>query len=328
MGRSITPRPVSLANRPSNEVAAKRRGWVRRRSKDTPSHLGLVSQNVKTYIYAISRVTIVWPLLCIYRVAYALFLSRTSHRVILRILMLCGLHMTCMAMALLAFGGFYYAWVPQVELSKDVWLQYGNDAPWADVLLDSFPSDPPVWQKEARVPMFEKDQMYDVSLGLRIPVNQVNKEMGNFMVELSLVTSDGIVLYESLRPVLLVPDPWAVRWTSRFWRMLWKPIFSEPVAPTQLVQVPLLRRIVPYASHAPNAPVVFRQKGYLASHAIVRVGRASNVEKNTSKQLEDSTHTSVTLHPSVVQIEHATLCFNAFLSGASYVWPSLAMQFF
>lgn len=77
MGRSITPRPVSLANRPSNEVAAKRRGWVRRRSRDTPSHLGLVSQNVKTYIYAISRVTIVWPLLCIYRVAYALFLSRT-----------------------------------------------------------------------------------------------------------------------------------------------------------------------------------------------------------------------------------------------------------
>ena len=70
--------------------------------------------------------------------------------------------MTCMALALLAFGGFYYAWVPQVELSKDVWLQYGNDAPWAQVLLDSFPSDPPVWQKEARVPMFEKDQMYDV----------------------------------------------------------------------------------------------------------------------------------------------------------------------
>ena len=110
--------------------------------------------------------------------------------------------------------------------------------------------------------------------------------------------------------------------------MLWKPIFSEPVAPTQLVQVPLLRRIVPYASHAPNAPVVFRQKGYLASHAIVRIGRASNVEKNTSKQLENSTYTPVTLHPSVVQIEHATLCFNAFLSGASYVWPSLAIQFF
>ena len=128
MGRSITPRPVSLANRPSNEVAAKRRGWVRRRSRDTPSHLGLVSQNVKTYIYAISRVTIVWPLLCIYRVAYALFLSRTSHRVILRILMLCGLHMTCMALALLAFGGFYYAWVPQVELSKDC-LLYTSPSP-------------------------------------------------------------------------------------------------------------------------------------------------------------------------------------------------------
>ena len=129
--------------------------------------------------------------------------------------MLCALHFTCMGLALLAFGAFYYAWVPKVALSKDVWLQYGEGAPWADVRLDATPSDALVWQKEARQPMFDVDLPYDVSLDLRIPVNRVNVDMGNFMVDMSLRTHDGTVLYESHRPVLLVPDPLFLRWTSR-----------------------------------------------------------------------------------------------------------------
>lgn len=307
----LPPKPVS---RGPLRKSARRRGWVRRRSAHAPSYLDVAIQTVWVYVRAIWRMLVQWPLEQCYRVTYAVFLSPTSHRIVLRMFMLCALHFTCMGLALLAFGAFYYAWVPKVALSKDVWLQYGEGAPWADVRLDATPSDALVWQKEARQPMFDVDLPYDVSLDLRIPVNRVNVDMGNFMVDMSLRTHDGTVLYESHRPVLLVPDPLFLRWTSRMSRMLWKPVLSEPVAPTQLVRVPLLRRIVPHASPIDSGPAVFRQKGYLASQAHVRIGLTTHQNVILPDQ-----PLPLALHPSVVQIEHATLRFEAYLSGAAYL---------
>lgn len=315
MKRAQPARPVSLANRPARDV--RRRGWVRRREAHEPSHLDVATQTIRNYVWAVWRVILINPLVQAYRLTHALLLSRTSHRIVLRIIMLCALHCTCMALAVLAFGSFYYAWVPRVSLTKDVWLQYGNDAPWAEVRLDASPSDALVWQKDARIPMFNRDQVYDVAIDFRVPINRVNQDVGNFMVELSLLTSDGTALYESRRPVLLVPEPLFVRWSSRMARMLWKPIFSEPMAPMQIVHVPLLRRVIPYASHTRTGPSSFRNKGYLASHAFVRIGRATPPSHAVTPYADDSS--SVTLHPSSVQIDHATLRFDAFLSGASYL---------
>lgn len=317
------PRPVS---RVPLRKSAHRRNWVRRRSRRVPSYLDVATQTAFAYVRAIWRMMVWWPLEQSYRMTYAVFLSPTSHRIMLRVLMLCALHFTCMGLALLAFGAFYYAWVPKVALSQDVWLQYGEGAPWADVRLDAIPSDALVWQKEARQPMFDVDLPYDVSLDLRIPVNRVNVDMGNFMVDMSLHTHDGTVLYESHRPVLLVPDPLVLRWTSRMSRMLWKPILSEPVAPIQLVRVPLLRRVVPRASHVDSGPAAFQKKGYLASHAHVRIGLTTH-----ENAMVPDMPLPAALHPSVVQIEHATLRFEAYLSGAAYLlyeYPVFSLALF
>ena len=100
---------------------------MRRRSAHAPSYLDVAIQTVWVYVRAIWRMLVQWPLEQCYRVTYAVFLSPTSHRIVLRMFMLCALHFTCMGLALLAFGAFYYAWVPKVALSKDC-LLYTSDA--------------------------------------------------------------------------------------------------------------------------------------------------------------------------------------------------------
>ena len=131
----LPPRPVS---RGPLRKGARRRGWVRRRSKHEPSYLDVTIQAIWAYVRAIWRMLVQWPLEQSYRVAYAVFLSPTSHRIVLRVFMLCALHFACMGLALLAFGAFYYAWVPKVALSKDC-LLYTSPSP-RDLSTSRMPS--------------------------------------------------------------------------------------------------------------------------------------------------------------------------------------------
>ena len=116
------------------------------------------------------RACVVRPAARAAHVAYAVVGSPTSHRVVLRLAMLSALHVACVAMAVLAYIGFYHAWVPDAAVHKDVHLQFahGGAPPAAHVLLDGGDADVPVWQTEPSVPLFREGVAYDVALEMRV----------------------------------------------------------------------------------------------------------------------------------------------------------------
>ncbi|EXJ87675.1 hypothetical protein A1O1_04599 [Capronia coronata CBS 617.96] len=108
-----------------------------------------------------------------------------------------------------AYGLFYYKYIPQINLERELYLQYIDGAyPYAITALDT----------SALV----SQQAYDVELIVNMPRTPVNLEAGNFMLDLSLlgpgvnaknlpnsvtswltnITSDN-VRYHSRRPAIL-----------------------------------------------------------------------------------------------------------------------------
>ena len=72
-----------------------------------------------------------------------------------------------------AFGLFYYNYIPQTDLERPVYLQYGAETyPRADVALNT----------NALI----AQQPYDVSIVLHMPRDPVNLAAGNFMLDLTL----------------------------------------------------------------------------------------------------------------------------------------------
>lgn len=290
MTRALAERPVSLARRPPAEP---RRGWLRRRRLAPVAGLQAAKRKVRTYVRAVYEVTVVAPIVYLFSFVRAIVWSRSSHRIAIRSLIFGAIGMMCLGAALVAFGAFYYAWVPRVALTQNVWLKHGARRS-ALVLLDRSQRDWPVWQLEAPAPFFALDQEYDVDLQLRLPVNHANADLGNFMAHVSLETTDGQAIYTAYRTLLFVPEPSSVRWTQRAMRLLLARHSLEPVAAMQVMRVPMLSGIVPWASSAPLAPAP-HDKGYEATYARVSVD-----------------------HPDA-QIEHVQLQFRARLHGIPYL---------
>ncbi|WFC96972.1 hypothetical protein MBRA1_003638 [Malassezia brasiliensis] len=228
------------------------------------------------------RACVVRPAVRAARVAYAVVGSPTSHRVVLRLAMLSALHVACVAMAVLAYIGFYYAWVPDAAVHKDVHLQFahGGAAPYAHVLLDGRDADVPVWQTEPSVPLFREGVVYDVALEMRVLLprgvqDSTCSAYPDAMVRLELAAGD-TPLYAASRAVLLVREPRVVRWGARLARTALRPFQREPVAPTQLVRVPLLRGITPWmpapqgALLATRAALVVDMPRVPVQHAVLR----------------------------------------------------------
>lgn len=108
-----------------------------------------------------------------------------------------------------AYGVFYYNYIPQINLERVIYLQYGDGAhPYATTALDT----------SALV----SQQAYDIELVVNMPRTPTNLEAGNFMLDLSLlgpgsssnnrpdsvtswlanITAEN-VLYHSRRPAIL-----------------------------------------------------------------------------------------------------------------------------
>ncbi|KAK5260185.1 hypothetical protein LTR40_004621, partial [Exophiala xenobiotica] len=72
------------------------------------------------------------------------------------------------------FGFFYYKYIPQINLERVLYLQYGPEQhPYATTALDT----------SALI----SQQAYDVELVLDMPRTPTNLEAGNFMLDLSLL---------------------------------------------------------------------------------------------------------------------------------------------
>lgn len=271
---------------PARPGRARRRAALRR-----PTEV----QRGAALVDAAWRTLVVRPAARVAHVAYALVGSPTSHRVVLRVAMLAALHVACVAMAVLAYIGFYHAWVPDASVHKDVHLQFRHGAeappPFAHVLLDGSDADVPVWQTEPSAPLFREGITYDVALEMRVLMPHGAQDSTwpadtDAMVRLELAAGD-TPMYAASRAMLLVPEPRVVRWGARLARSALRPFQREPVVPTQVVRVPLLHGITPWMP----AP----QRALLATRAALVVDMPR------------------------VPVQHAVLRFDAHMTGVMYV---------
>lgn len=110
------------------------------------------------------------PLLSLTRVIIEIVVSPRTHRFVLRIGVLSAILWTAFGLAIAAYVGFYRAWVPDIGLRNDVWLQYGHDRPpFADISLLA---------RDGLRGVFAEDQEYDVSLDLIVPLSAANIDLG------------------------------------------------------------------------------------------------------------------------------------------------------
>lgn len=104
----------------------------------------------------------------------ALVTSPRTHRVVLRLGILTSLFWAAVALAVLAYIGFYRAWVPDVGRMEEVHLQYGTpgQVPSAVVQLDDR------WGKGKE--WFAEEQEYDVTLEMLVPISAANLDLGGW----------------------------------------------------------------------------------------------------------------------------------------------------
>lgn len=135
------------------------------------------------------------PLASLLASALALVLSPRTHRLVLRLGVLGALFWTALSLAVIAYVGFYRAWVPDIGVHRRIWLQYGHDVPpFADVALTT---------ADGARSIFAEDQAYDVNLDLVVPLSAANIDLGNFMVELDLRTGLNHTVVYASKPVSL-----------------------------------------------------------------------------------------------------------------------------
>jgi hypothetical protein len=92
----------------------------------------------------------------------------------------------------IAFLIFYYQTVPKVGVVEPVYLQYHKGHhPHASIGLDLSGAG------------LVTGQAYNVLVELKVPTSQVNKDLGNFMVELALVGAGAETLASVARPAIL-----------------------------------------------------------------------------------------------------------------------------
>lgn len=204
--------------------------------------------------------------------------------------MLATIFWIALAAAIVSYIGFYRAWVPNVGLRKEIWLQYGQDRPpYAE--LDFIASSSSVQLREPVASSsnsnpssditgeyFAQDQAYDVTLEISVPLNQANLDLGNFMVDLNLKSKANRSVFHVSKPTLLTYSAAPVRAAASVSQMVSRnPPWTQAPTNSQLLRIPLLRRAVlrpssfapPLSSTRPD-PRADRK----VTHGMLSVGRA------------------------------------------------------
>jgi hypothetical protein len=151
-----------------------------------------------------------------------------------------------------AYGFFYYNYVPQINLERVIYLQYGGGGgahPHATTALDTT--------------ALISQQAYDVDLILDMPRTPTNLQAGNFMLDLALLGSPAAttplaqsvsallanittpqmsVLYHSRRPAILPYSSPIVSLSRTFLHLPWHLLGVEDLDSTRLV-VPMFEML-------------------------------------------------------------------------------------
>ncbi|KAJ5512021.1 Survival protein SurE-like phosphatase/nucleotidase [Penicillium expansum] len=100
--------------------------------------------------------------------------SKSALRLYLNTLLFMGAASFLIGISAIAYGVFYFKFIPTVGLQREVHLQFGNGNPWGTAQFDS---------------EFVSLQPYDVSVTLELPRTPSNLDTGNFMLDLTLFSS-------------------------------------------------------------------------------------------------------------------------------------------
>ncbi|KAJ5748967.1 Survival protein SurE-like phosphatase/nucleotidase [Penicillium nucicola] len=100
--------------------------------------------------------------------------SKSALRLYINALLFMGATTLLVGISAIAYGIFYYSFIPTVGLEREVHLQFGHGNPWGTATFDS---------------EFVAQQPYDVTITLELPRTPSNLETGNFMLDLTLYAS-------------------------------------------------------------------------------------------------------------------------------------------
>ncbi|KAJ6170401.1 hypothetical protein N7485_007747, partial [Penicillium canescens] len=100
--------------------------------------------------------------------------SKSALRLYLNALLFMGATTLLIGISAIAYGIFYFNFIPTVGLEREVHLQFGNGNPWGTATFDS---------------EFVALQPYDVTVTLELPRTPSNLDTGNFMLDLTLYSS-------------------------------------------------------------------------------------------------------------------------------------------
>ncbi|XP_064593095.1 seipin [Zonotrichia leucophrys gambelii] len=101
------------------------------------------------------------------------------------------------------YGSFYWAYLPAAAVLRPLHLAFRSDCERPGPELCSFPTANVSLLGEHREKVLLYGQLYRISLELELPESPVNRELGMFMVGLSLYGSDGKTLARSERSAML-----------------------------------------------------------------------------------------------------------------------------
>lgn len=214
---------------------------------------------------------IIDPLLILSRIVIDVIVSPRTHRFVLRIGVLSAIFWTAFALAIISYVGFYRAWVPDIGIENQVWLQYGYDRPpYADIDLTT---------SEGHRSVFAEDQRYDVSIDLVVPLSAANIDLGNFMVSLELLSPLNTTIYYASKPTIIIHESGPVRAMNNLAFQLTRnaPAILMPTSslPVQLITVPLLRSAI---LQPPNARPYGRPEAQSVVRAHISVGRQDSLK--------------------------------------------------
>ncbi|KAJ5683315.1 hypothetical protein N7462_006480 [Penicillium macrosclerotiorum] len=179
--------------------------------------------------------------------------STTALRIYLNVLLFLGATLLLLGISGVAYGIFYYRFIPTVGVDREVHLQFGDGNPWGTA---SFESE------------FVSFQAYDVAVALDLPRTPSNLDAGNFMIDLTLYSRDdssGSLLPTSgnaLKPISQARRPAILTYTSPLVdvakRMVRLPLYVVSWRrEAETLEVPMMER-VEFARGARNLPQSLR----------------------------------------------------------------------
>ncbi|KAG0057054.1 Berardinelli-Seip congenital lipodystrophy 2 (seipin) [Gryganskiella cystojenkinii] len=179
--------------------------------------------------------------------------SSALHRKIVKFFIGLVVLVLLIGVAVAAYLSFYWVYIPQRGHVGQVHLQYGP--PTVPGVIGHGPSAEIDFSRGGRYGQFLRgDQAYDISVNLHVPTSETNVEIGNFMVVVTLLTSDGKTIMTSSRPSILTYQSTPLKLMRTAWKAV--PLVLDWSKEDQVLKVPLIENYIEDSSNPVSRALV------------------------------------------------------------------------